>query len=194
MRRSTRELTIPGARHLGILVLGMLAVLPLLPCQAAWAQCASVLIDGDFENQRSGAFRAPWIPEGRAGMDLHKGFSHGGDNNAWASNNKGWNAIRQPVQLQAGLTYTLSGFVHTSPNVKDGYFGFRDAGQRPVSEKKYGPLAGYRELSVRFRPTRSGTYFIFTGFWAPNQDAWIRIDDLRLDAPCPDVVLNPADD
>jgi hypothetical protein len=104
-------------------------------------------------------------------IDVRLGFGHGGEKNAWARNNTGWNAIRQPVLLSAGVTYTLRGFVRSSGNVRDGYFGFRDAAQRPVSEIKYGPLHGYRELSVRFRPARTGTYNVFTGIWAPNQDA-----------------------
>jgi hypothetical protein len=146
----------------------------------------------NFELQRRDTVSAPWIAEGRSGIDIRRNLSYGGSNNAWARNNTGWNAIRQPVRLSAGVTYTLKAFVRTSGNVGDGYFGFRDASQHPVSEIKFGPVTGYRELRVQFRPTRTGSYNVFTGFWAPNQDAWIQVDNVRVEFPCSDVVLIPA--
>ncbi len=45
---------------------------------------------------------------------------------------------------------------------------------------------------VQFRPTRTGLYPVFVGFWAPNQDAWIHVDHVRLESPCRDVNTNPA--
>jgi|SRR6266498_4633020 len=164
----------------------------LIPCKTALAQCTSLLRDGDFEAQRSGYVSTPWKPEGRAGIDVRRGFSYSGANNAWARNIVGWNGIRQKVRLVAGNVYKLKAFVRTSGNVRAGYFGFRNASQRPLSEIKFGKLVTYRELRVSFRPTWTGTYYVFTGFWAPGQDAWIQIDNVRVEAPCNDVVLNPA--
>lgn len=157
------------------------------------ASCASVLRDGDFETQRSATVSTPWIAEGRAGIDIRRRLSYHGNNNAWARNNTGWNAIRQPVRLFAGQNYTLKAFVRTSGNVTDGYFGFREQNQHPVAEIKFGPLPSYQELTVQFHPDATGVYNIFTGFWAPNQDAWIQIDNIRVIFPCEDVILNPVD-
>lgn len=181
--------------YIQTLAMGLITGLTMFPCPAAWALCApSVLQDGGFESQRSGTVRSPWVSEGRTGIDIRRGFSHGGGNNAWARNDTGWNAIRQTVRLSAGVIYTLRGFVRTSENVQAGYFGFRNTAQQPVSEIQYGPLPGYQELRVRFRPDHSGTYNVFIGFWAPNADGWIQIDDLQVDFPCEDVVLNPVDE
>jgi hypothetical protein len=175
-----------------ILILGMITGMVLIPWHTAMAQCTSMLKDGDFEEQRRDGVSTPWNPEGRAGIDRSRGLSFRGHNNAWARNNTGWNAIRQRVFLAAGVPYTLKAFVRTSGNVGDGYFGFRDASQHPVSEIKFGPLAGYKELSVQFRPARADSYYVFTGFWAPNQDAWIQVDFVRVESPCNDVDLNPV--
>jgi hypothetical protein len=164
----------------------------LLSWHTTMGQCVSVLRDGDFEAQRRGTVSAPWVGEGAAGIDIARSLSHHGSNNAWARNTTGWNAIRQPVRLSEGVTYTLKAFVRTSPNVRDAYFGFRDAAQRPVSEIKFGPLPAYRELRVRFRPNRTGSYNVFTGLWALNQDSWIQVDYVRLEFPCDDVNLVPA--
>ena len=179
--------------RLRVLALGMVGGLSLIACHTAMAQCVSVLRDGDFELQRSGTVSAPWIAEGRSGMDIGGGLSYHGRKNAWARNNTGWNAIRQPVSLSAGVTYTLKAFVRTSGNVGDGYFGFRDASQHPVSEIRFGPMTSYGELVVRYRPTRTGSYNIFAGAWALNQDTWIQVDYVRVEFPCDDVILNPVD-
>jgi hypothetical protein len=150
------------------------------------ALCAARPDDRDFENQTTDVIRMPWIVEGRGGIDRDKRLSQSGRNNAWIRNNTGWNGIRQAVRLNAGDTYTLTGFVRTSGNVRDGYFGFRDSQQKPVSEIKYGPLASYTQLKVQYRPTVSGTYYIFTGIWALNQDSWAQIDNFVLRFPCRD--------
>lgn len=152
----------------------------------AIAMCASRPEDGSFERQKIDKVSPPWIAEGRAGIDIRRKFSHREANNAWARNDQGWNAIRQSLKLTAGDNYVISAFIRTSPNVQDGYFGFRDANQRPVAEKKFGPFPKYTEIKVPFRPERSGTYNIFAGFWAPNVDAWIQVDDVRLSFPCRD--------
>jgi hypothetical protein len=165
----------------------------LIPTQSALAQCVNPLRDGDFEQQRSRTVRTPWTSEGTAGIDIRRGLSRTGVNNAWARMSTGWNAIRQRVVLNAGTLYTLTGWIRTSTNLRAGYFGFRSTNQRPVSEISYAYVAGYRELRVRFRPTRSGTYYVFAGFWAPGQDAWIQIDSMRLGFPCDDVEVIPVE-
>lgn len=193
MRQLTVHMATRLVRHLRarIMIPGMIGGILLIACPIAMAQCASPVIDGDFEFQGSATVSSPWIAEGRSGIDIRRGLSYHGRNNAWARNITGWNAIRQPVRLSTGLTYTLKAFVRTSGNVADGYFGFRDEGQRPVSEIRFGPRAAYRELVVRFRPTSTGAYNVFAGFWALNQDAWIQVDYVRIEFPCDDVILNP---
>jgi hypothetical protein len=156
----------------------------------AQALCIARPDDGSFENQLTDVIRRPWIVEGSGGIDRNRGLSQSGRNNAWIRSNTGWNGIRQAVRLNAGDTYTLMGFVRTSGNVQDGYFGFRDSSQRPVSEIKYGPLTSYTQLRVQYRPTVSGTYYIFTGIWALNQDSWAQIDNFRLEFPCRDTEEN----
>jgi hypothetical protein len=180
----------PRLPILGVLLAGCV----LAPAGVAAAQCVNPLRDGSFEGQRTRFVSTPWVPEGRAGIDIRRGLSARGANNAWARNTTGWNGIRQAVRLNAGVLYTLKARVRTSANVRDGYFGFRNPLQRPVSEIRFGNLRTYRELRVRLRPARTRTYHVFAGFWAPGRDSWIQVDDVRLLAPCEDVVLNPVDD
>jgi hypothetical protein len=192
MRHTTAHDLKPGPYRLPIL-LAVLACAMTVPAQSALAQCISPLRDGGFEQQQSRTVRLPWKAEGRAGIDVRRGFSRAGTNNAWARRSFGWNAIRQRVTLSAGTDYTLSGWVRTSANVRDGYFGFRRTIKgRPVAETRYAFVPGYQLLRVTFRPTQGGWYYVFAGFWAPDQDAWIQIDDLSLDSRCNDTGLNPS--
>jgi hypothetical protein len=144
------------------------------------ASCAATVSDGGFEQQQVTSVQRPWVREGRAGMDIGNRLSLSGRNNAWIRHNQGWNGIRQAVNLRAGSTYTLTAMVRTSGNLTDGYFGFRDAQQRPVSEIKFGAMTNYRELKVVFRPHQTGTYHVFTGLWALNQDTWAQIDEVQV--------------
>jgi len=116
---------------------------------SVYASCASPLDDGGFEQQTTGSILKPWFREGKAGIDINKGLSFTGRNNAWIRNNKGWNGIRQPVKLTAGSTYTVTARVRTSGNLTDGYFGFRNAQQKPVAEIKFGAMATYNPHSAR---------------------------------------------
>jgi hypothetical protein len=203
MQHLTKKVTIRLATclRLRILALGMLGALSF-SCHIAMAQCTSILTDGNFEEQsrnfgdgklRDGLY-PPWHAEGRAAIDPKRGLSYRGDNNAWAGKKTGWNGIyHNPTRLSAGVLYTLTAFVHTSGDVRDGYFGFRNKDQRPVSEIKFGPLPAYKELTVKFIPSQTGLYHVFTGFWAPNPEAWIRVDLVRLESACQDVNANPGD-
>ena len=163
-----------------------------LSSQALAACIAAPLRDGDFESQRSGSVRSPWAREGNAGIDIGRGFSSRGRNNAWARNTSGWNAIRQSLRLTKGVTYTLRAHIRTSGNVRDGYFGYRNAAGQPVKEMKFGASPRYRDHWIKFKPKTTGNHQVFAGFWAPGADAWIQVDNVRLEIPCDDVILNPV--
>ncbi len=161
---------------LGTIILSLACLLMLSPAGTAQAQCTSPLLDGNFERQNRNTVSRPWVAEGKAGIDIGKRLSAEGRNNAWARSTSGWNAIRQPVQLSQGVPYILTGVIRSSGNMRDGYFGIRDAAQKPASEIKFGPLANYRRLEVRYTPAYSGWHNIFAGFWADRKG---RLDSNR---------------
>ena len=170
------------------------SVLSISLGHSAMAQCVCPLKDGGFEEEdKAHMNKSKWIREGSAGIDFgtHKSFH--GLNNASVNADKGWNAIRQPVRLDQQYTYVLEVYIKTSDNVRDGYFGFRDATQHPVAEIKFGASAVYRRLTVRFKPPRTGRYYVFAGAWSPGQPAWIKVDEFSMTCPCPDVNAVPAE-
>ena len=169
---------------------GSVAALAAGACLAlpsiASAQCVTPVRDGSFEGQPRRSVAAPWTAEGGAGISHVRELSFSGVNSAWARNTRGWSALRQRVHLTAGYLHRLSAAVRTSSNVRAGYLGFRDANQRPVGAMKFGRQSAYSTLEVSYRPTRTGYYYVFAGLWALGEDSWIRVDDVRLTAPCDD--------
>ena len=178
--------------RLRILTVGMIGLLSLMVCHTAGAQCASILSDGDFEEQRSDTLRTPWYAEGRAAVDRKRGLGYGSDNNAWAGKKTGWNGIyNYPMVLTKGVLYTLTAFVRTSDDARDVYFGFRNKDQSVAKEtSKFGPVHAYREVKVVFRPERTDYYRVFIGFWSHSPESWIRVDHMSLDSACHDT--NPG--
>jgi hypothetical protein len=159
----------------------------LLPASAAHAQCVGTgFKDGDFELQRANFVNSPWVAEGKAGIEVGRGFSFRGRNNAWARNAGGWNAIRQQVRLFKGVKYTLQGYVRTSSNVRDGYFGFRNAAGQVAFEHHFSSRPKWVRMWVTFRPRTTGRHYVFAGIWGPGSDAWMRIDNLTLSFGCND--------
>jgi len=187
-----KKLLIPDFKAMNIFV--AFNLLFIFFGHSAMCQCDCPLHDGDFEeDQKAYINRSKWIREGSAGIDFKAGTSFRGYNNAWVKADKGWNAIRRAVLLSQEYTYVLEVFIKTSENVRDGYFGFWDAQQHPVSEIKFGQSSVYRKLTVKFKPPKTGRYYIFAGVWAPAQPAWIKVDDFSMTCPCPDVNAIPVD-
>jgi hypothetical protein len=95
-------------------------------------------------------------------------------------NVSGWNGISQRIKLQPNTEYELKAYIRTSENVTDGSFGVRDANQKAFVELKFGRLAQYIPLTLRFVTGNEPEYNIFTGFWAVGQDSWVQVDNYTL--------------
>jgi hypothetical protein len=145
----------------------------------------SLMNGGDFETQTSSQLSSNWGEEGTAprGVDLNRGYAHNGANNAWIrGTGTGWNAITQTWALGPNFDFRYTGWVRTSSNVQNGYFGVRNGSGQIVGEVKFGPVVGdYTRLAVSFRTSNHwDAYTMYVGFWLPGPDAWIQIDDLWL--------------
>ncbi|MEU3625196.1 hypothetical protein BS329_41490 [Amycolatopsis coloradensis] len=131
--------------------------------------------DGGFEDATLG----PWRPGGNAGLDRGLGFARSGVNNGWLHNTSGWNELAQHAVLQPGARYRLSGWLRSSANTTEGYFGLR-AGNIRV-ERKFGSLPGYTQLTVEFTAPAAEAE-IYAGAWATGgQETWARVDDVELE-------------
>ncbi|MFF4986613.1 DUF4185 domain-containing protein [Streptosporangium saharense] len=139
--------------------------------------------DGGFEDRPSGSGPAPWVVNGRGGVDYARGNARSGANNGWVGNTSGWNDLHQKVALTPGRRYRLSGWARSSGSTGEGYFGVRGAsGRGVVAERKFGSLPVHTRLSVDFTAGDAGEFEVFLGGWAVNnQDFWIQTDDIALE-------------
>jgi hypothetical protein len=155
---------------------------------------ANIVADPSFENQTSlTKTTSPWVLEaGNGGIDSGKGFSRGGKNNVFLSYDAGWSAFTQSVPVAPNTVYRLTGFVKTSPNNTDGYFGVRGSKGNILKEVKYGYHANYTKLTVQFNSGDNTLVTIFTGMHA-NEPKWVQADDYMLvpvDQTPPVITLN----
>lgn len=178
-----------------IVFLFLIGIFQLVFVEKSNAQCANPIKDWSFESQRANNVQRPWLTEGYVAIERNKNTAFQWNNNAYIGYQKGWNAIIQQIRLTKGIRYTLKARIKTSDSVTDGYFGFRNANQKPVSEIKFGASKSYKELTVKFTPSVTGNYNIFAGVWSQKQsdkDLWVRIDNVSLSSPCEDSIGNPV--
>jgi|GEM_PF-111301 len=154
----------------------------------------NLLDDPSFEYQTSATISSPWILEsGNGGIDRNLNTSRGGKNNVWLRNTSGWNAIKQSVPVSPNTEYKLIGFVRTSQNNADGYFGVRGSAGNIIKEVRYGRNDNYAKQTVRFNSGNNTSITVFTGMWSSSGDTWVNADNyylLAVDTIPPVTTLN----
>ncbi|MCR1781784.1 hypothetical protein KVF89_04480 [Nocardioides carbamazepini] len=134
------------------------------------------LSDGDFADAGMG----PWECAGQCGVDHGLGNARTGPDNGWVRNNNNkWNDLHQKTILARNSNYTLSGWIRTSSNNADGYFGVRTLDGTVIAEQKFGHFAGYTKVTVTFNSGNHTGVEVFGGLW-PHGDTWAQFDDLSL--------------
>jgi S-formylglutathione hydrolase FrmB len=135
-----------------------------------------VRADGNFEDVGMGS----WTCVGGCGTDHGIGQAHTGGGNGWARANGGWNDIHTTIRVIPNRSYTLSGWVRTSGNPHDGFFGMRTENGVVLGEAHYtGALGGYAHLTVTVNSGDNSLVDIYNGVWA-NGDTWTQLDDVSL--------------
>jgi hypothetical protein len=134
-----------------------------------------------FDAQPTDSLTSPWYGQGNTGVDRNLGFAHSGQNNAWARNTTGWNAIKQEVFVEPNTSYTLSAWLRTSGNQNNGYFGARVMNGGPILNEIHltSPLTNYTLKTVTFNSGNNHSVEIFAGTWADG-DTWIRADTFSM--------------
>ncbi|MCC3375383.1 DUF4185 domain-containing protein [Cohnella sp. REN36] len=148
---------------------------------SADASGGNLLSEPGFETQEATPVMAPWYVEGNGGIDRSNGGARSGQNNGFVRYNSGWNALKQRVVVQPNTDYTLKGWVRTSANNTDGYFGARSPGNGPVlGETRFQALGAYTELTATFNSGANTIVEVYGGIWANNGDTWMQLDDVNL--------------
>jgi S-formylglutathione hydrolase FrmB len=135
----------------------------------------NVVVNGGFENGQS-----PWACGGNCGRD-GAGNARTGNGNGWVRNSTGWNNIYQTVGVDKNRNYRVTGWIRTSANNTDGYFGVRSTGGAVVGERKYGRFDGYTQIQFDVNSGNNAQLQVYAGLWA-NGDTWAQIDDVSVTA------------
>lgn len=140
----------------------------------------NIVSDPGFETQTATPVMAPWYVTGEGGIDRNLGQARTGEDNGYVRNGSGWNAIKQRIAVQPYTNYTLKGWVRTSSNNTQGYFGARAINDGPViSETSFAALGSYTQLTVNFNAGANGVVELYAGLWA-NGDTWLQLDDVSV--------------
>lgn len=145
----------------------------------------SDVFDGGFEQQTQPSISSPWAGEGTGykGVDLNKGYSFSGRNNAFIRTSTGWNAITQTIWVTPYHRYRMAAWIRTSGNFDQGYLGVRrGTGSTVVSQLRYGAWgpSPYQLQVLDFDSGPDSYVTAFVGYTAPGTDSWIQIDDVAV--------------
>jgi hypothetical protein len=135
----------------------------------------NVVVNPGFE-----AGLAPWVCAGQCGRD-GGGFARTGAGNGWTRNTSGWNDLHQTVTVAPNRTYRVTGWIRTSANNQNGYFGLRTLSGQVVGETRFTALGAYTQVTATASSGSNGSLVVFAGLWA-NGDTWLQVDDVAVTA------------
>ena len=122
-----------------------------------------------------------WACTGNCGIDnAHWGYS--GDRNAYARYNQGWQDVHQTVPVTANTSYQLTGWLRTSPNSDNGFFGVRSTAGAVISEAHFVSVGPWTRFVVNFNSGNRTSVVVYGGVWTDHGDIWIQLDDFSLTA------------
>ena len=148
----------------------MLAVLARPPIPSG----ANVVANGGFESDLGS-----WGCIGPCGSDWGGALSRTGQANAWVRASDGWNDLHQTIFVEPNRSYQVSGWIRSSPNNTDGYFGLRTQSGQVLGEQRFGRLNDYTRLTVTVNSGANTSLVVYGGMWA-NGDTWLQLDDVSV--------------
>lgn len=120
-----------------------------------------------------------WACSGNCGVDSsHWGYS--GDDNGFARYNAGWQDVHQTIAVAPNTSYRLTGWVRTSANSDNGFFGVRDPGGAVISEAHFTSVAAWTRYTVDFSTGSRSSVVVYGGVWTDHGDIWIQLDDFSV--------------
>ncbi len=141
---------------------------------------SNIVSEPGFETQSATPVMAPWYLEGNGGIDRNVGQARTGQDNGYVRNGSGWNALKQRIVVQPYTNYTLKGWIRTSANNNNGFFGARVPNNGAVlGETAYTSLANYTEKTVTFNSGANSYVELYNGIWA-TADMWSQLDDVSV--------------
>ncbi|ASW53786.1 DUF4185 domain-containing protein [Plantactinospora sp. KBS50] len=120
-----------------------------------------------------------WACNGHCGIDnAYWGYS--GDRNAFARYNQGWQDVHRTVSVSADTNYRLTGFLRTSANSDNGFFGVRTTGGAVIGEAHFTAVGPWTRFVVDFNSGARTALVVYGGVWTDHGDIWIQLDDIAI--------------
>ncbi|MFT4030186.1 MAG: DUF4185 domain-containing protein [Protaetiibacter sp.] len=139
----------------------------------------NLVSDPSFERQTTSSASSPWACTGNCGID-NSIWGVTGDRNGFVRYNSGWHDIHQLVSVAQNTDYRMTGWLRTSSNNDNGFFGVRNVGGAPISEVNFTSVGSWTRYSVTFNSGSLTQVELFTGIWTDNGDMWVQTDDYSL--------------
>jgi hypothetical protein len=133
---------------------------------------------GALNGSGTGGF---WTCRGNCGIDNGR-WGYSGDRNGFARYNSGWHDVHQTVPVTANTNYQLTGFLRTSPNSDNGFFGAHTTAGGVLSEVHFTAVGPWTRFVVNFNSGPRTAVVVFGGVWTDHGDIWIQLDDFALTA------------
>jgi S-formylglutathione hydrolase FrmB len=140
----------------------------------AVAPGTNIAANGDMEHGL-----ASWGCYGPCGTDWDGTYSRNGAANSWVRNDNGWNDLHQTIPVQANKSYTVTGWVRTSDNLVDGFFGLRTGDGTVLSEQHFSAAGTYTKVTATATSGSNASLEIYGGFWADG-DTFLQLDDVSV--------------
>lgn len=138
---------------------------------------ANAVADQGFEGAGT---NGPWACAGNCGTDRNLGFAHSQKNNGFVRYNWGWHDVHQTVSAQPNTVYRLTGWLRTSSNSDNGFFGLRTTGGTVLSEANFTRVDNYTMFTVTANSGPNTSLVVFAGVWTDHGDIWLQLDDVML--------------
>ncbi|HEV7757479.1 MAG TPA: hypothetical protein VGO78_00760, partial [Acidimicrobiales bacterium] len=92
-----------------------------------------------------------------------------------------WNDLHQTVAVAPNRSYRVTGWIRTSANNPNGYFGLRTTSGQVVGEARFTNLGAYTQVSATVGSGANTSLVVYAGLWA-NGDTWLQVDDVAIAA------------
>lgn len=142
----------------------------------------NLVVDPSFE--RSDALGTgtdgTWGAKPNSGIDTAPAGGFTGDRNVFVRYNSGWRDIWQDVAVEPNTSYRLTGFLRTSTNSDNGYFGVRQLDGTVLGEAHFVSVGAWTRFTVDVETGANDRVQVFGGVWTNSGDIWLQMDDVAL--------------
>lgn len=142
----------------------------------------NLIVDASFERSATlgDGTGGTWGAKPNSGIDTAPAAGFTGDRRVFVRYNNGWRDVWQDVAVQPKTKYRLTGFLRTSVNSDNGFFGARTLDGTVIGEANFHSVGAWTRFTVDFDSGDRTAVQVFGGVWTNSGDIWMQLDDVSL--------------